>query len=308
MDSSLVKIKNPLMKDMYQVSTTDFFYPLVQDPYVQGRIACANVLSDLYAMGVTEVDTMLMILGVSRLMTDIERDVVTTQLIHGFNDLAREAGTNVTGGQTVMNPWPIVGGVAMSVRHESQIIRPENAKAGEVLVLTKPLGTQLAVNALQMKDQPHRWQKVQHFLTKEAADIAFAKASESMERLNITAAKLMHKYGATSATDVTGFGILGHASNLAKSQKMAVDFKLHTLPIIKDMLEINAAFNNNWRLPQGYSSETSGGLLVTLPAENAEAYMRELEVLDGQPAWLVGRVVDGSNKARILDDVKFLEV
>ncbi|RHY34218.1 hypothetical protein DYB32_001877 [Aphanomyces invadans] len=293
---------------MYQVSTTDFFYPLVQDPYVQGRIACANVLSDLYAMGVTEVDTMLMILGVSRLMTDIERDVVTTQLIHGFNDLAREAGTNVTGGQTVMNPWPIVGGVAMSVRHESQIIRPENAKAGEVLVLTKPLGTQLAVNALQMKDQPHRWQKVQHFLTKEAADIAFAKASESMERLNITAAKLMHKYGATSATDVTGFGILGHASNLAKSQKMAVDFELHTLPIIKDMLEINAAFNNNWRLPQGYSSETSGGLLVTLPAENAEAYMRELEVLDGQPAWLVGRVVDGSNKARILDDVKFLEV
>ncbi|RHY13662.1 hypothetical protein DYB25_002716, partial [Aphanomyces astaci] len=115
MDSSVVKIKNPMLTDMYQVSTTDFFYPLVQDPY--GRIACANVLSDLYAMGVTEVDTMLMILGVSRLMTDIERDVVTTQLIHGFNDLAREAGTNVTGGQTVMNPWPIVGGVAMSVRH-----------------------------------------------------------------------------------------------------------------------------------------------------------------------------------------------
>ncbi len=67
-------------------------------------------------MGVTEVDTMLMILGVSRDMNDLERDVVTTQLIHGFNDLAREAGTNVTGGQTVMNPWPIVGGVAMSVR------------------------------------------------------------------------------------------------------------------------------------------------------------------------------------------------
>ncbi|RHY64465.1 hypothetical protein DYB30_000506 [Aphanomyces astaci] len=306
MDSSVVKIKNPMLTDMYQVSTTDFFYPLVQDPY--GRIACANVLSDLYAMGVTEVDTMLMILGVSRLMTDIERDVVTTQLIHGFNDLAREAGTNVTGGQTVMNPWPIVGGVAMSVRHESQIIRPENANPGDVLVLTKPLGTQLAVNALQMKDQPHRWQKVQHFLTREAADVAFAKASESMERLNINAAKLMHKYGATSATDVTGFGILGHAANLAASQKAAVDLELHTLPIIKDMLEINAAFNNNWRLPQGYSSETSGGLLVTLPHQNAQAYMRELEALDGQPSWLVGRVVQGSNQARIVPDVRFVPV
>ncbi|ETV88916.1 selenide, water dikinase [Aphanomyces astaci] len=308
MDSSVVKIKNPMLTDMYQVSTTDFFYPLVQDPYVQGRIACANVLSDLYAMGVTEVDTMLMILGVSRLMTDIERDVVTTQLIHGFNDLAREAGTNVTGGQTVMNPWPIVGGVAMSVRHESQIIRPENANPGDVLVLTKPLGTQLAVNALQMKDQPHRWQKVQHFLTREAADVAFAKASESMERLNINAAKLMHKYGATSATDVTGFGILGHAANLAASQKAAVDLELHTLPIIKDMLEINAAFNNNWRLPQGYSSETSGGLLVTLPRQNAQAYMRELEALDGQPSWLVGQVVQGSNQARIVPDVRFVPV
>ncbi|KAF0690055.1 Aste57867_18528 [Aphanomyces stellatus] len=312
MDSSVVRIKHPTLSDLFMISTTDFFYPLVQDPYVQGRIACANVLSDLYAMGVTEVDTMLMILGVSRTMTDIERDVVTTQLIHGFNDLAREAGTNVTGGQTVMNPWPIVGGVAMSVRHESQIIRPENALPGQVLVLTKPLGTQLAVNALQMKDQPHRWEKVQHFLTKEDADVAFGKASESMSRLNINAAKLMHKarhlYGATSATDVTGFGILGHAANLAKSQKAAVDLELHTLPVIKNMLQVNAAFNNNWRLPQGFSSETSGGLLVSLPADAAEAYMKELFELDGQPSWLVGRVVDGANQARLTEDIQFLEV
>ncbi|KAH9116670.1 hypothetical protein LEN26_000431 [Aphanomyces euteiches] len=308
MDSSVVKIKHPALGDLYMISTTDFFYPLVQDPYVQGRIACANVLSDLYAMGVTEVDTMLMILGISRDMTDIERDVVTTQLIHGFNDLAREAGTNVTGGQTVMNPWPIVGGVAMSVRQESQIIRPENATPGNVLVLTKPLGTQLAVNSYQMKDQPHRWKKVEHFLTTEAADAAFAKASESMSRLNINAAKLMHKYGATAATDVTGFGILGHASNLAKSQKAAVDLELHTLPIIKDMLEVNAAFNNNWRLPQGFSSETSGGLLVCISPENAEAYMRDLFELDGQPAWIVGRVVEGSNKARLTEDVQYVEI
>jgi selenide, water dikinase len=114
MDSSVVKIGHG--QDLYLVSTTDFFFPSVEDPYIQGRIACANVLSDAYAMGVTEVDTMLMMLGVCRDMNDIERDVVTTQLIRGFNDLAREAHTNVTGGQTVMNPWPLVGGVAMSVR------------------------------------------------------------------------------------------------------------------------------------------------------------------------------------------------
>lgn len=114
MDSSVVKIAHG--QDLYLVSTTDFFFPSVEDPYVQGKIACANVLSDAYAMGVTEVDTMLMILGVCRDMSEKERDVVTTQMIRGFNDLAHQAQTNVTGGQTVMNPWPIVGGVAMSVR------------------------------------------------------------------------------------------------------------------------------------------------------------------------------------------------
>lgn len=114
MDSSVVKIGHG--QDLYLVSTTDFFFPSVEDPYVQGQIACANVLSDAYAMGVTEVDTMLMTLGVCRDMSELERDVVTTQLIRGFNDLARRANTNVTGGQTVMNPWPLVGGVAMSVR------------------------------------------------------------------------------------------------------------------------------------------------------------------------------------------------
>lgn len=114
MDSSVVKIAHGT--DLYLVSTTDFFFPSVEDPYVQGKIACANVLSDAYAMGVTEVDTMLMILGVCRDMSEKERDVVTTQMIRGFNDLAHQAQTNVTGGQTVMNPWPIVGGVAMSVR------------------------------------------------------------------------------------------------------------------------------------------------------------------------------------------------
>ena len=112
MDASVVKCG---MDNTYLVSTTDFFYPLVEDPYMQGRIACANVLSDVYAFGVREVDTMLMILGVSTKMTGLERDVVTTELIRGFNDLAKEAGTNVTGGQTVLNPWPIIGGTAHTV-------------------------------------------------------------------------------------------------------------------------------------------------------------------------------------------------
>ncbi|KAG7386666.1 Selenide, water dikinase 1 [Phytophthora pseudosyringae] len=306
MDSSVVKISHGT--DLYLVSTTDFFFPSVEDPYVQGKIACANVLSDAYAMGVTEVDTMLMTLGVCRDMSEKQRDVVTTQMIRGFNDLARQAHTNVTGGQTVMNPWPIVGGVAMSVRSERQIIRPQNAAVGDVIVLTKPLGTQVAVNLFQWKKKQERWQRVENVVTREDADVAFQMASESMSRLNLNAAKMMHKYGANSATDVTGFGIVAHARNQAKSQLRDVSFEIHTLPIIKNMAKVNEAIGNSFKLLDGFAAETSGGLLLCLPAENAEAYIQELRELDGKPAWIVGRVVAGSKDAHIVPNPTIIEV
>ena len=104
------------------MQTTDFFYPLVDDPYIQGKIACANVLSDLYAMGVSDCDNMLMLLGVSTDMTAKEREVVTSLMIKGFNDLAKEAGTSVNGGQSVVNPWYIIGGVATSVASSNEFI------------------------------------------------------------------------------------------------------------------------------------------------------------------------------------------
>lgn len=109
-------------KGINLVQTTDFFYPLVDDPYMQGKIACANVLSDLYAMGVVDCDNMLMLLGVSNEMTLKEREVSTQLIIKGFNDLANEANTNVNGGQTVLNPWYIIGGVASSVVTKEEVI------------------------------------------------------------------------------------------------------------------------------------------------------------------------------------------
>uniref|UniRef100_A0AAV1U7V6 Selenide, water dikinase n=1 Tax=Peronospora matthiolae TaxID=2874970 RepID=A0AAV1U7V6_9STRA len=306
MDSSVVKLSHG--SDLYLVSTTDFFFPSVEDPYVQGQIACANVLSDVYAMGVTDVDTMLMILGVCRDMTEKQRDVVTTEMIRGFNDLARRAQTNVTGGQTVMNPWPIVGGVAMSVRSETQIIRPENAVVGDVIILTKPLGTQVAVNVFQWKKKPEQWQRVNHVVTPRDADVAFQMASESMGRLNLNAAKMMHKHGAHSATDVTGFGLLAHARNQAKSQLANVSFELHTLPIIKNMVKVNEVIGNSFRLLDGFAAETSGGLLLCLPAENADAFIKELRELDEKPAWIVGRVIAGLNDACIVPNPTIIEV
>lgn len=119
LDSCVLPTRHP---GISLVQTTDFFYPLVDDPYIQGKIACANVLSDLYAMGVSYCDNMLMLLGVSNQMTLKEREVVTPLIIKGFNDLAAEAGTTVNGGQTVLNPWYIIGGVASAVVKEEEII------------------------------------------------------------------------------------------------------------------------------------------------------------------------------------------
>lgn len=305
MDCSLVATRHP---GLFMVSTTDFFYPLVEDPYLQGRIAACNVLSDLYAMGVVEVDTVLMLLAVSSDMTAEERDIVVPAMMRGFNDTAREAGTSVTGGQTVQNPWPIIGGVASSLCRESEFIRPGGAQPGDVLVLTKPLGTQVAVNLWQWRGTP-KWARAEGVATLQLAAAAFDAATESMSRLNVNAARAMHRHGAHGATDVTGFGLLGHATNLAEHSDAAIDVVIHTLPCIAGMPAVDAAAGNMFKLRAGRSAETSGGLLVALPAGKAEAFIADVLAADGQPAWIVGDVVGGGTRtARIADDVKVLDV
>ncbi|XP_063480765.1 selenide, water dikinase 1-like isoform X2 [Symphalangus syndactylus] len=168
------------------VQTTDYIYPIVDDPYMMGRIACANVLSDLYAMGVTECDNMLMLLGVCNKMTDRERDKVMPLIIQGFKDAAEEAGTSVTGSQTVLNPWIVLGGVAATVCQPNEFIMPDNAVPGDVLVLTKPLGTQVAVAVHQWLDIPEKWNKIKLVVTQEDVELAYQEAMMNMARLNRT--------------------------------------------------------------------------------------------------------------------------
>jgi len=303
MDCSIVPLKH---KDLFMVSTTDYFYPLVDDPYMQGKIGCANVLSDLYAMGVVDCDNVLMILAASIDMPHNEREIVTKQLIRGFNDLAIEAGTMVTGGQTVRNPWPIIGGVATSVCKSEDFIRPENAVPGDVIVLTKPLGTQVAVNLSQWRFNEEKWARVADVVTKEEAERAYMIAMKSMARLNRNGARLMHKYGAHGSTDVTGFGLFGHATNLARNQKAAVEFEIHTLPIIRSMNEVDDRVKM-FSLLKGLSAETSGGLLVCLPEDKAEAFCKELQEMDSFPAWIIGRVVQSQQEDPVHNSCEILE-
>ena len=295
----------------YTISTTDFFFPLVDSPYLQGRIGAANVLSDLYAEGVEYCDFVLMLLAACREMPEDQRNICTKEMIRGFRDACDEAETAITGGQTVLNPWPIIGGVATSVVAEGEFVPSDGAKVGHAVVLTKPLGTQVAVNVQQWRKKNNRlWKECveKKVATEEVAEEMMHRAVVSMGRLNRNGGRLMRKHGASACTDVTGFGILGHAQNLSENQVAEAGIEIHTLPCIAGTAAVNDAVFD-FRLGVGYSAETSGGLMFCLPEENAEAYCKELEELDGYPAWVIGRVVESPKReSRVLDGVKVLEV
>jgi selenide,water dikinase len=295
----------------FVISTTDFFFPLVESPYLQGRIGAANVLSDLYAEGVEYCDFVLMLLAASRDMPEDQRTICTREMVRGFQDACKEAGTTVTGGQTVLNPWPIIGGVATSVVAKGEFVSSDGAKEGDVVVLTKPLGTQVAVNVHEWRTRDDKlWKKCleEKVVTEQMAEDMMHNAVCAMARLNQNGGRLMLKHGAHACTDVTGFGILGHAQNLSENQVEQVGIEIHTLPCITGTPEVNAQVFN-FRLLTGYSAETSGGLMVCIAEENAQAFCKELEEVDGCPTWIIGRVVKSKDrKSRITDDVKILSV
>lgn len=284
----------------------------MDSPYLQGRIGAANVLSDLYAEGVGECDFMLMLLAACRDMTEDDRNICTREMVRGFNDACLEAGTTVTGGQTVLNPWPVIGGVATTICSEGEYVKSDGAQVGDVVVLTKPLGTQVAVNVHEwrVRNTP-KWTELSNgkILSKEQAEDMMHAAVCSMARLNQHGGSLMVKHHAHAGTDVTGFGILGHAQNLMDNQAAAVGMEIHTLPCIANTAKVEQSGVLDFQLIKGYSAETSGGLMICMPEEDAAAYCKELEGLDGEESWIIGKVIaDEDRKAIISDDVKILEV
>ncbi|KAM5235876.1 selenide, water dikinase 1 isoform X2 [Rhinopithecus roxellana] len=257
------------------VQTTDYIYPIVDDPYM------------------------------------MERDKVMPLIIQGFKDAAEEAGTSVTGGQTVLNPWIVLGGVATTVCQPNEFIMPDNAVPGDVLVLTKPLGTQVAVAVHQWLDIPEKWNKIKLVVTQEDVELAYQEAMMNMARLNRTAAGLMHTFNAHAATDITGFGILGHAQNLAKQQRNEVSFVIHNLPVLAKMAAVSKACGNMFGLMHGTCPETSGGLLICLPREQAARFCAEIKSPkygEGHQAWIIGIVEKGNRTARIIDKPRIIEV
>ncbi|KAG5465126.1 hypothetical protein LSCM4_00578 [Leishmania orientalis] len=309
MDCSIVPLHSMNSKGeaLFLVSTTDFFFPSVSDPFLQGQIGAANVLSDLYSMGIAHCDTMLMLLAASTDMDEHERLITTREIMKGFAERARFAATTVTGGQTVMNPWPLIGGVAMAVVSEAEMVRPSGLlRSGDILVLTKPLGCQVAVNLKQwlLRPSPLYEETIAGHITPGEIEELYNMATDSMRRLNREGARLMRKHGAHGATDVTGFGILGHANNFGAAQDVgdmprSLCLVLERLPMFKTAVAASKRMNDKYRLLEGYSAETSGGLLVAFPSTTAaEAFCTELEEADGGcPSWIVGFVEDRAASA-----------
>mmetsp|Transcript_18376 Transcript_18376/g.33023 ORF Transcript_18376/g.33023 Transcript_18376/m.33023 type:complete len:253 (-) Transcript_18376:4349-5107(-) len=249
-----------------------------------------------------------MILAASTKMQEPERGIVTREMMKGFNDIADKAGTLVTGGQSIQNPWPIIGGTAMTNCDAGEFIRPCGAVPGDILVLTKPLGTQVAVNLYEwLRSKPQIFERLNP--QPSAAEVLkiYNSSCKSMSTLNRIAAQLMHDFGAHAATDVTGFGILGHASNLARAQHAAVKFIIRVMPCIAGTPGFSTKIFN-FKLIDGFSAETSGGLFIALPRDNVEAFLARLLEETGSPGWIIGEVTEGERTAEIAADFEVLEV
>lgn len=309
MDSAVIPLSRH--NNLFLVQTVDFFYPLIDDPYMMGKIAFANVVSDIYATGVSAIDKIKMIISAPTNFTDKQRDIVIPLIIKGFKDSAAEIKTTVDIDWIAVNPWCMIGGIATSICHESEILFPTEAKVHDVLVLTKPLGTQLATNSyIWMKEDSDEWKKLQDSGKVTEKDVLemYQAAVNSMSFLNKTAADLMHKYNGHAATDVTGFGLLGHANNLAMFQKEAVSFEIHTLPVITGVIKVAEILGRETKLRAGKAVETSGGLLIAMPKSGVEEYVKEFERLTGFKAFVVGVVVQGDKTAKMNEKVTIIEV
>lgn len=298
----LVGLSEPDDAAVYQIdparaiiSTTDFFPPVVDDPYDFGAIAAANALSDVYAMG----GRPLMAINLVAYPEDLDNEILT-EILRGGAEKVREAGAVIAGGHSISDAEPKYG---LSVTGEvdvGKIIRKSGAQVGDVLILSKKLGTGVVTTALKrdIADPQH-----------------VAAAVESMSRLNRTAAELAQRHGAHAMTDITGFGLVGHGLEMAKLS--GVDFRLNMkaltlLPgtidyarngVFPGGMERNREYYSQWLVANGelaefergllFDPQTSGGLLMSVAADRATALLADMRA-EGEDAFRVGDVVAGS--------------
>lgn len=281
--------------DRALVVTVDFFTPMIDDPFDFGRIAAANALSDVYAMGARPLFG-LNLLGFPRKLLS---EGIAERILEGGAAVAREAGIAVLGGHSVDDPEPKFGMVAVGEVEPDRIVRNVGARAGALLVLTKPLGTGVITTALKADAAPPG---------------AVEGAVRSMTTLNAAAARAMTAVGVQAATDVTGFGLLGHLSRMLRASGVAGELDAAAVPLLEGARKLASGGH----VPGGTrrnladlaadldfarevdevtrlllaDAQTSGGLLMAVEAGRADALVDALAT-EGVTAATVGRVAEG---------------
>ena len=276
------------------VQTVDFFTPIVDDPFVYGQIAAANALSDIYAMGGRPL-TALAIAGFP--LSDGPDAETIRAIFRGGFDKLREAGVALLGGHTLQDPEVKFGYAVTGEIDPARVLRNAGARPGDLLLLTKPLGTGVIATALKFNRAP---------------ETAVRAAIASMTTLNRAAADVLRAAPAEdvhACTDITGYGLIGHASEMAAASGCALRFDLRSIPILEGALELSAGnvpgggrtnreyFNARTRLEADdsrrvtilYDPQTSGGLLIAASRDGAGTLAERLRAA-GVHAAQVGRV------------------
>jgi selenide,water dikinase len=280
------------------IQTVDYFTPIVDDPYMFGQIAAANALSDVYAMG-GDPKTVMNIVGypIKKLGPEM-----LTEILRGAADKVKEAGALTVGGHSVDDQEPKFGLSVTGFVHPEKIWKNVGAKPGDTLVLTKPIGVGILTTGIKRSAvSPEQEQAV----------------TETMALLNKTAAEVLRKYNPNAVTDVTGFGLLGHSSEMAQGSHVSLEIVYSNVPVLDGTLALakdgvvpgGSKSNHKWlgnNVEYGdLSSEeqlilcdavTSGGLLISLPSSEAADYVLDLQQYGLSYASIIGRVVEKKDK------------
>jgi len=276
------------------ISTTDFFTPVVDDPYDYGAIAAANAMSDVYAMG----GEVLFALNIAAFPPDMDPSLVT-EILRGGAEKVIEAGGVVAGGHTIQDKEPKYGLAVTGLVHPDRIFIKGGSRPGDQLILSKPLGTGTVSTALKRDvAQPDH----------------VAAMIESMKRLNRCAAVAGQVAGVRAATDITGFGLLGHATEMTEAGAVRFRFWMNAIPLLPGATN----YASEWIFPGGshnnkahyghlvdfdtsipedrqmllWDAQTSGGLLLAVPAPRLDDFFAECAKHD-QQAWVIGEVLEG---------------
>ncbi len=292
-NSSVVKIADNLAV----LNTLDFFTPMVDEPEIQGRIAGSNVTSDIYALAVTNIVSVLSIMAFPENMPD----ELAVGMLKGFGDFCREMGAPVVGGHTIRNPWPIIGGAATGIGDPEKIVYTRGAQVGDRLFLTKPLGIAPAMAAYRLRKEDEGKELLQG-VSEDLIDAAIEGAISGMITSNKPVAEAMQKVPVHAATDVTGFGLKGHASNMAVLGN--VDIIIDQLAVIRGTPVLTEIFG--YPLLQGEAKETAGGMLIAVAKENVDTLLSELDKRKVRH-FEVGYVMQGHGNVNVLKDAKVIE-